>query len=93
MLGLAGVFTSCNKNEEIFNAPQVTNQVNEVKEPQKSELRAASVSFIEPVGWTLIEDLGAEYGYKLYKNGEDYVQKINLSMGGKNIYWFWSKRS
>lgn len=37
-----GVFTSCNKNEEVFDTPQVTNQVNEVKEPQANELRAAA---------------------------------------------------
>ncbi|MBQ7073560.1 hypothetical protein IJM86_00500 [bacterium] len=35
--------------------------------------------------WDLVMDLGSQYGYKLYKNGwcDDYLQKVNLSMGAK----------
>lgn len=40
--------------------------------------------------WNLVMDLGASYGYKLYKNGvfDDYLQKVNLSMGATLQFGF-----
>lgn len=61
---IAGVFTSCDKNEEMLQAPQVMNQLNEVKDPQTTELRSAAYS----------SDYAVDDDYKDgYYNGHRYA--------------------
>ena len=80
------VFSSCDKDDALMS-PMGEEQLFE-----KSQLRSLSVTnsndIVQKKGWTLIEDLGADYGYKLYSKGGDFVQKLNLSAGAKIAFGF-----
>lgn len=74
----ASAFTSCDKQEEIFEAPQVTNPITEVKEPQMTELRATG-------NWIESLDSYKENYYSAYRNASNRrngnVEKYPMTVG------------
>lgn len=79
LLAFVGIgFSSCNQNEN-----EAVLHQEQMETLSSSQLRSSKQNSPEATGWSLIEDLGNEYGYKLYSKGSSFVQKVNLSAGGK----------
>lgn len=83
---IGGVFSSCSKAEEP-TISSFNSYLEKTSSPDGGDLvtglRTASNDILQEKEWELIEDLGSAYGYKLYKKGRAYVQKVNLSMGAQ----------
>lgn len=83
---VGSVFISCDTDDELMS---VVREESHIEKNQSRTLNTASSNdIVQQKGWTLIEDLGSDYGYKLYSKGGDFVQKVNLSAGAKIVLGF-----